>query len=120
MKGRKGHAMIDDPDVTTRLLKKMEAHLPIPAQVTPEVRQVMCKQKVIIPASRRVQIERVFYAGDEGGIVCGLAFPGARDQAVVVSLTHVRIAHAHSVATAIRDYQRARVKKLSQVRESDS
>jgi hypothetical protein len=61
--------MIDDPDVTTRLLKKMEAHLPIPAQVTPEVRQMMCKQKVIIPASRRVQIERVFYAGDEGGIV---------------------------------------------------
>jgi hypothetical protein len=106
--------MIDDPNVVTRLLKEMETHLPIPAQVTPEIRQMMRKQKVIIPASRRVQIERVFYAGDEGGIVCGLAFPGARDQAVVVSLTHVRIAHAHPLADAIRDYQRTRVKKLLQ------
>jgi hypothetical protein len=70
--------------------------------------------KVTIPASRRVQIERVFYAGDEGGIVCGLAFPGARDQTVVVSRTHVRIAHAYPLADAILDYQRARVKNLSQ------
>ena len=105
--------MIDDPAVVSRLLQEMEAHLPIPAQVTPEVRQMMCKQKVIIPASRHVQVERVLYAGDEGGIVCGLAFPRAGDQALVVSLTHVRIAEAHPLANAIRDYQRARVKKLS-------
>ena len=105
--------MIDDPNVVTRLLKEMEAHLPIPAQVTPEIRQMMRKQKVIIPASRHVQVERVFYAGDEGGIVCGLAFPSAGDQALVVSLTHLRIAEAHPLANAIRDYQRARVKKLS-------
>jgi hypothetical protein len=105
--------MIDDPAVVSRLLQGMEAHLPIPAHVTPEVRQMMCKQKVIIPASRRVQIERVFYAGDEGGIVCGLAFPRAGDQALVVSLTPLRIAEVHPLANAIRDYQRARVKKLS-------
>ena len=106
--------MIDDPGVMTRLLKQMEAHLPIPAQVTPELRQMMRKQKVLIPPSRRVQIEHVWYAGDEGGIVCGLAFPGAGDQAVVISLTHLQIANAHPLADAIRDYQRARVKKLSQ------
>jgi hypothetical protein len=105
--------MIDDPNVVTRLLKEMETQLPIPAQVTPAIRQMMRKQKVIIPASRHVQVERVFYAGDEGGIVCGLAFPSAGDQALVVSLTHLRIAEAHPLANAIRDYQRARVKKLS-------
>jgi hypothetical protein len=91
----------------------METHLPIPAQVTPELRQMMRKQKVIIPASRQVRIEQVFYAGDEGGIVCGLAFPGAGNQALVISLTHLRVADAHPLAIAIRDYQRARVKKLS-------
>jgi hypothetical protein len=105
--------MIDDPSVVRRLMQEMEAHLPIPAQVTPELRQMMRKQKVLIPASRRVRIERVFYAGDEGGIVCGLAFPDAGNQALVVSLTHLRMADAHPLANAIRDYQRVRVKKLS-------
>jgi hypothetical protein len=51
-----------------------------------------------------VKIEHVFYAGDEGGIVCGLAFPGAGSQVVVISLTHVRIAATHPLADAIRDY----------------
>ncbi len=105
--------MIDDPTVVSRLMKDMETHLPIPAQVTPELRQMMRKQKVILPASRQVQIDQVFYSGDEGGIVCGLAFPSAGNQALVVSLTHLRIAGAHPLATAIRDYQRVRVKKLS-------
>ncbi|NOT56530.1 MAG: hypothetical protein HOP18_18175 [Deltaproteobacteria bacterium] len=105
--------MIDDPNVVSQLMKEMKTHLPIPAQVTPELRQMIRKQKVLIPASRQVQIDQVFYSGDEGGIVCGLAFPGAGDQAFVVSLTHLRIANAHPLATAIRDYQRARVKKLS-------
>ena len=105
--------MIDDPDVVTRLLQQLEAHLPIPAQVTPEVGHMLRKQRVPIPVSRRVQIEHVLYAGDEGGIVCGLEFPGAGDQALVISLTHLRIATAHPLAVAIRDYQRTRVKNLS-------
>ena len=107
-------ALIDDPNVVASLLKQMEAHLPIPAQVTPKVRHMLHAQKVILPASRRVKIEHVFYAGDEGGIVCGLAFPGASHEAVVISLTHLRIAAAHPLADAVRDYQRMRVHKLRQ------
>ena len=105
-------ALIDDPRVVASLLKQMEAHLPIPVQVTPEVRQMLRSQHVLIPASRRVKIEHVLYAGDEGGIVCGLTFPGASREAVVISLTHLRIAAAHPLADAIRDYQRTRVQKL--------
>lgn len=109
-------ALIDDPSAVASLLKQMEAHLPILAEVTPEVRQMLRAQKVLIPASRRVKIEHVSYAGDEGGIVCGLAFPGASREAVVISLTHLRIAAAHPLADAIRDYQRTRVHKLRQGR----
>src|SRR5262249_4078772 len=109
-------ALIDDPNEVASLLKHMEAQLPIPAQVTPEVRQMLRAQKVVIPANRRVKIEHVFYAGDEGGIVCGLAFPGASREAVVISLTHLRIAATHPLANAIRDYQRTRVHKLSHSR----
>jgi hypothetical protein len=34
-------AMIDDATVVASLLQPMEAHLPIPAQVTPEVRRML-------------------------------------------------------------------------------
>jgi hypothetical protein len=109
-------ALIDDPTVVASLLTQMEAQLPIPAQVTPEVRHMLGARKVLIPAHRRVRIEHVMSAGDEGGIVCGLAFPGSSREAVVISLTHLRIAAAHPLANAIRQYQRARVHKLSQSR----
>lgn len=109
-------ASIDDPTVVASLLTQMEAQLPIPAHVTPEVRHMLRAQKVFIPTHRRVQIEHVLYAGDEGGIVCGLAFPGSSREAVVISLTHLRIATAHPLANAIRAYQRARVQKLSRSR----
>ncbi len=108
--------LIDDPTVVASLLKQMEAQLPIPAQVTPEVRHMLRAQKVLIPAHRRVQIEHVLYAGDVGGIVCRLAFPGSSHEAVVISLTHLRIAATHPLANVIRDYQRARVHTLAHSR----
>jgi hypothetical protein len=41
-------AMIDDATVVASLLQQMEAHLPIPAQVTPEVRRMLHSQQVLI------------------------------------------------------------------------
>jgi hypothetical protein len=50
-------------------------------------------------------VSNLSYAGDEGGIVC-------HTEALVVSLTHVRVPRAMPLAAAVADYQKHRVKKL--------
>jgi hypothetical protein len=105
--------MIDDPAEVTQLLQQMEAQLPIPAQLTKALRDALRQQGLKIPATRQVHIDKVFYSGDEGGIVCGLTFPGQKGNAVVVSLTHLRVVGSHPLATAIASYQRERTRKLA-------
>lgn len=104
--------MIDNPTTVTTLLRQMEAHLPIPAQATKALVQTLRKSGVKISSTRGVQIEKVFYVGDEGGIACGIKFPGQADNAVVVSLTHLRLQSDHPLAIAVRAYQIARTRKL--------
>ena len=82
--------MIDDPVEVTQLLQQMEGHLPIPAQMTRALGGMLRRRGVKISSTRKVQIEKVLYAGDEGGIICGITFPGQGGNAVVVSLTHLR------------------------------
>ena len=105
--------MIDDPTQVTALILKMEAHLPIPAQATNALVRTLRASGVNIASKRRMQIEKVVYLGDEGGIGCGLKVPGQADTAVVVSLTHLRLPSAHPLAPDIRAYQIARTKKLA-------
>ena len=63
--------------------------------------------------TQRGQIEAVFYAGDDGGILCAIKGSGDEKTAVVVSLTHLRIAGNHPIAPDIRAYQLARTQKLA-------
>jgi hypothetical protein len=105
--------MIDDPTQVTALMQKMEAHLPIPAQATNALVRTLRASAVKISSKQRMQIEKVLYLGDEGGIGCGLKVPGQEDTAVVVSLTHLRLPSAHPLAPDVRAYQIARTKKLA-------
>ena len=105
--------MIDDPTQVTTLMQKIEAHLPIPAQATNALVRTLRASGVNIAAKRRIQIEKVMYLGDEGGIGCGLKVPGQADTAVVVSLTHLRLPSTHPLAPDVRAYQIARTKKLA-------
>ena len=75
--------MIDDPTQVTALMQKMNAHLPIPAQATTALVRNLRASAVNIASKRRMQIEKVMYLGDEGGIGCGLKVPGQEDTAVV-------------------------------------
>jgi hypothetical protein len=109
--------MIDDPTQVTALMQKMKAHLPIPAQATNALVRTLRASAGNIASKRRMQIEKVMYLGDEGGIGCGLKVSGQEDTAVVVSLTHLRIPSAHPLAPDVRAYQIARTKKLAE--ESD-
>ena len=105
--------MIDDPTQVTALMKKMKAHLPIPTQATNALVRNLRASAVNIASKRRMQIEKVMYLGDEGGIGCALKVPGQEDTAVVVSLTHLRLPSTHPLAPDVRAYQTARTKKLA-------
>ena len=109
--------MIDDPTQVTALMQKMKAHLPIPAQATNALVRTLRASAGNIASKRRMEIEKVMYLGDEGGIGCSLKVPGQKDTAVVVSLTHLRLPSTHPLAPDVRAYQIARTKKLAE--ESD-
>jgi hypothetical protein len=90
----------------------MEGQLPVPALPTSALVRTLRKGGVKIASKRMVQIERDLYLGDEGGIACGITFPGKADNAVVVSLTHLRVQSNHPLAQAVRAYQSERTRKL--------
>ena len=54
-------------------------------------------------------------SGDEGGIVCHIA-PPDKEEALVVSLTQVRVPRSMPLAAAVADYHNHRVKKLKKQR----
>lgn len=60
--------MIDDPATVSRLLSQMEAAVPIPATPTSQLVHVLREQGVKASTERVLFIQRVFYAGDEGGL----------------------------------------------------
>jgi hypothetical protein len=104
--------MIDNPEGVVALMQKLKMHLPIPARGTGGLVRTLRDKGVKFPATRRVQIEDVFYAGDEGGTMCAIKGSGDEKTAVVVSLTHLRIA-GNPIAQDIRAYQLARTQKLA-------
>lgn len=106
--------MIDDPHEVATLMREMAAHLPIPARATKALVRELAKSEAKLPATRKVQIEKVMYLGDEGGIACALTLPGQADSAVVVSLTHLRVTNPHPLAGMIRTYQINRTRFLAQ------
>jgi hypothetical protein len=105
--------MIDDPVEVDILIGKLECHLPIVARGTGALVRFLRGSEVSLPKSRRVQIVRVFYLGDEGGIACDVTLPGS-DSALVVSLTHLRLDGGHALSKDVRAYQSKRTRALAQ------
>jgi hypothetical protein len=102
---------IDDPRQVESLLKKMGLHLPIPAEIQRGPANYLRSRGSFIPQHRNVGIQNVFYAGDEGGIMCALS-PKDSKEPVVISLTHLKIPYCHPLEKEIRAYQKARIRKL--------
>ena len=108
--------MIDNPDQAERLLAKLQAALPVPARVTPEVVATLQAQK---PANRMPStciITWINYAGDEGGIVCKLDFDCEMESETFASITHLRFDPRLPLARDITAYQKHRVKRLRRQR----
>jgi len=64
-------------------------------------------------ADRSLSVKRVFYAGDEAGIVCDVTSGRPAKEVLIVSPTHLRIAPHHPLFPAILAYQRERVRRLA-------
>jgi hypothetical protein len=105
--------MIDRPSTVAGLLGQMQDQLPIPAFPTKELVRILRRGGVKASTDRALSITRMFYAGDEGGIVCDVTPSRAAKEVFIVSLTHLRIAPHHPLFPAILAYQRERVSSLA-------
>jgi hypothetical protein len=103
--------MIDHPITTMDLIDRLEAVLPMPAQLTPETRAMLVEKMATIIGSQAT-ITSLHYVGDEGGILCKLDFSPATENAAFVSITHLRFDARLPMARAIAAYQKHRVKRL--------
>lgn len=108
--GITGGGMIDNPVQMQRLLAQLQAALPLPARATPEL-TAMLKTQNIADAGATTTITAASYAGDEGGIMCRLEIPH-NENAVHVSITHLRFDPRSPLAREITAYQKHRVKHL--------
>jgi hypothetical protein len=105
--------VIDNPGTVARLVVQMEDQLPIPAFPSKDVVRTLRRRGVKASPDRALSVTRVFYAGDEAGIVCDVTPSRAAKEVLIVSLTHLRIAPHHPLFPTILAYQRERVRRLA-------
>ncbi len=104
--------MIDDYVTTMELMAAIEAALPMPARMTPEVRASMDREDSAAPMPLECNVIGLHYLGDEGGILCRLDVGGTAAQETFVSITHLRFDIRLPLARRIAAYQKHRVKVL--------
>jgi hypothetical protein len=105
--------MIDKPGTVASLMEQLQGQLPMPAFPTKELVRALRRRGVKASVDRALTIKRVFYAGDEGGIVCDVTPSQGAKEVFIVSLTHLRIAPNHPLFAPILVYQRERVRRLA-------
>ena len=104
--------MIDHPEITARLIAKLNGALPIAARLTPELQNMFRRQNAgsTIPADATVTW--ISYAGDEGKIVCKLTLGPDTENAAFISIMHLRFDPPSPLAREIAAYQKHRAKRL--------
>jgi hypothetical protein len=107
--------MLDNPEKATRLLSALKGATPFEVEVLPSVIKRLQSENLTIPNPARQVVSDLSYAGDEGGIVCHIVPEGKRE-ALIMSLTHVRVPRTNPLAAAVLDYQKHRIKKLKKQR----
>ena len=103
--------MLDNPEMTTRLITALKAAVPFEVELTPDVIKQLQAENVANPNQSHRTVSDLSYAGDEGGIICHIV-PWDEQHALFISLTHVRMPRKMPLAAAVVDYQKHRVKKM--------
>ena len=112
---------IDDPVLARQLYLDMESSLPINVRITERGFEGLKEQSVSISNAELVyQIESLFYTSDMGGILCSLNREVSEDaeddekrNAIMISLTHLRVDPSHPLAARIKEYQKIRNTRLA-------
>lgn len=95
-----------------KLIKEMERYLPISVYPSKELLQLLRKQGKDISRDTELNITKVFYSGDVGGIVCTVLEDEKNKEVFIVSLTHLQIKPPHPLSDKIVAYQKQRVKNI--------
>ena len=106
--------MIDDYEKAMELVREMKVQLPIPARPTATMRRALRNQESMVQRDQKLLVDHVFYAGDEGGIMCGIKLSEDGKEVLAISITHIRIDLRHPLAKKIRAYQEERKRRLAQ------
>ena len=113
--------MIEDPEKAARLIDEMKAHLPIAARLSGPLIGMLSERSPELSIPTRCNVVSVFYAGEEGGIVCGFDIDGPDGQvAYKVSITHLRFDRRVPLFRQIDAYQRHRIKMLGRQARRES
>lgn len=113
--------MIDNLDQTGRLLCKLEESLPLAALATPALTASLREQSGDAEVFPHCRVTGVHYLGDEGGIMCRLAFDAdIGPRAFIVSITHLLFDRRLPLARGIAGYQKHRVKRLRRDHDGDA
>jgi hypothetical protein len=103
--------MLDHPEKTPKLLAALKAAVPFEVELTERLVNQLRAQHHAGADRKHHTVSDLSYAGDEGGIVRHIV-PPEKQEALVVSLTHLRVPRTLSLAATVADYQKHRVKKL--------
>ncbi|MPZ57485.1 MAG: hypothetical protein GEU91_13485 [Rhizobiales bacterium] len=88
--------------------------------MTPPLKAVVRERSPEIDPPKRCPVTRIDYAGDEGGIICRLAFGGDEGEHVFfVSITHLTFDPRQPFAREIAAYQKHRVKRMRRLSSLD-
>jgi hypothetical protein len=107
--------MIDNPEKTARLVAALKEAVPFKVELTERLVKYLSDQHIAAAEQTEHIVSNVSYAGDEGGIVCHMVHSEEKE-ALVVSLTQVRVPRSMPLAAAVADYHNHRVKKLKKQR----
>ena len=103
--------MLDNPEKVSKLLAALMAAAPFEVELTDWLVKQLHAQHRAVADQKRCSVSGLSYAGDEAGIVCHVVTPETQE-ALVVSLTHVRVPRSMPLAADVAAYQKHRVKKL--------
>ena len=107
--------MIDNYNDAMELVHKMEEQLPMIIHPGKVLVQSMREQGIKLTSDSELEIEHVFYMGDEGGIGCGISLDSQGKDVMVASLTHLRVIPGEPLSDEIRAYQIQRNNKLMEI-----
>jgi hypothetical protein len=105
--------VIDNQDEVERLLRELTKALPLSALATPALMANLRQQSSTAKITLDCEVTKVIYAGDEGGVMCHLAFDEEdKEEVFLVSITHLAFDRRLPVARKIAAYQKHRIKHL--------